>query len=145
MKKIVIAIWGEASQGKSSSIREIASSIPARFPGSSVNYLIQGNVDIKAIAQVNGIKVGIESQGDPSSRLRQSLAEFLADGCEIIICATRTRGDTVNAVNELFTNHRYDIVWTSNLFSREKDIDYLNTTFANHILSVLADIINGVI
>lgn len=145
MKKTVIAIWGNAIQGKSTSIREIASRIPARFPGSSVTYLIQGDVDIKAIAIINGLKVGIESQGDPNSRLRQSLDDFVAQGCEIIICATRTRGDTVDAVNELYSNHRYDIIWTSNLFSNEKDINYLNTTFANHILSVVADIINGVI
>lgn len=145
MKKTIIAIWGDASQGKSSSIREIANLITFYFPGSTLTYLIQGPVDIKAIATINGIKIGIESQGDPNSRLRQSLSEFIAEGCEIIICATRTRGDTVDAVNELFINHRYDIIWTSNLFSNEKDINYLNTTFANHILSVVADIINRVI
>lgn len=145
MKKTLIAIWGDAGQGKSSSIREIANRIPALFPGASITYLIDNRVDIKVIVIWGKIKIGIESQGDPNSRLPQSLSEFVAQGCDIIICATRTRGNTVNVVNDMNANHGYDIIWTSNLFSKEKDINYLNTTFANHILAIVNDIINGII
>ena len=45
--------------------------------------------------------MGIESQGDPSSRLRQSLSAFVAAKCDIIFCACRTSGMTVGWVNSL--------------------------------------------
>jgi len=55
--------------------------------------------DIKIImSNIKGHTVGIESQGDPNSRLQQSLQDFYNAGCDIIICATRTAGMTVRWV-----------------------------------------------
>jgi hypothetical protein len=45
---------------------------------------------------VKGFSIGIESQGDPNSRLKQSLNDFAKNKCDIIFCAARTRGMTVN-------------------------------------------------
>jgi hypothetical protein len=47
------------------------------------------------------VKVGIESQGDPNSRLFNSLGHFVKIGCKVIVCATRSRGATEEAVNSL--------------------------------------------
>jgi hypothetical protein len=50
---------------------------------------------------VNGLAVGIESQGDPNSRLKRSLPAFAAAKCDIIFCACRTSGMTVDWINAL--------------------------------------------
>jgi hypothetical protein len=56
--------------------------------------------DIKIIMTgVKGKKIGIESQGDPNSRLEQSLKDFVNAGCDIIFCACRTSGMTVQWIN----------------------------------------------
>ena len=53
-----------------------------------VNLLIPHTIDVKAIMDINGHKVGIESQGDPNGRLKESLSDFVKAKCSIIICAT---------------------------------------------------------
>lgn len=57
------------------------------------------------VLTINGVKIGIESQGDPEkkSRLPQSLKEFVDNGCSIIVCARRTRERTFNTVEDLRT------------------------------------------
>src|SRR5580693_7524427 len=102
MKKTVIAISGASNQGKSASIKEIVQRITLRFPSAFVDYKIN-TADVKAIIQIGHVKIGIESQGDPGSRLGASLQEFIKEGCDIIVCATRTRGETVELVNEMFS------------------------------------------
>lgn len=100
MKKIVIALRGVANQGKSSSIKEAYNLIRQSFSIDSITHEISG-ADIRAVLTVGNIKIGIESQGDPSSRLVESLKLFLSLDCQIIICTTRTRGSTVDAVQDL--------------------------------------------
>jgi hypothetical protein len=58
-------------------------------------------VDITVVMTIDEVKVGIESQGDPNSRLFNSLDHFVKIGCKVIVCATRSRGATVEAVNSL--------------------------------------------
>ena len=50
---------------------------------------------------IDGVKIGVESTGE-------SLNLLVSLGCEIIICATKTTGKTVNAVNALTG---YEVVW----------------------------------
>ena len=142
MKKTTIAIWGNANQGKSSSIREIATLIETNFPKVEVDYRIIG-VDILVIITIGKIKIGIESQGDPGSRLEASLKLFVEEGCDIIICSTRTRGATVWFVEALNQKHGYDIIWTSNYFSWEKSSDQINRLFAEHIVNLIKQLIDG--
>ncbi|MES2329900.1 MAG: hypothetical protein V4539_09875 [Bacteroidota bacterium] len=140
MKKTVIAIWGHSAQGKSSSIKEIVNAISFHYPRSVIDTRISGN-DIQVIIQLDKVKIGVESQGDPGGRLQRSLDLFLQENCDIIICATRTRGDTVTSVEGLFP--AYEVVWASNYFSREKNIDQSNRIFSNHIILLLEEIIAG--
>lgn len=140
MKKTAIAIWGHSEQGKSSSIWEIVKAIPRHFPGAVIDKRINGQ-DIQVIIQAGKVRIGVESQGDPGGRLQRSLDLFVLENCDIIICATRTRGDTVTSVEGLFP--AYEVVWASNYFSREKNIDQSNRIFSNHIILLLEEIIAG--
>ncbi|MFH2033045.1 MAG: hypothetical protein ABIJ40_20830 [Bacteroidota bacterium] len=107
MKKL-IALQGTANRGKTSSIKIVYGLIKKQWPKAIIDEL---NVksDIKVVMTINGKKIGIESQGDPGSRLPESLDYFVQIGCDVIICATRTRGETVQAVKGL--EDKYEICW----------------------------------
>jgi len=59
---------------------------------------------------VNVLVVGIESQGDPNSRLQQSILDFAVAKCDIIFCACRTSGMTVGWVNALSATYSIHFV-----------------------------------
>ena len=98
----IYALQGRGNSGKSDTIIRIFNELIRKYPSAVVQQLSSGTRDIKAIlTNVKGHKVGIESQGDPGSRLQQSLRDFASANCTIIICATRTSGMTVSWVNSL--------------------------------------------
>ena len=103
--KSIVAVRGSANSGKSSSVKEALSLLKSKYPMAVVEERFVG-VDITIVITINGVKVGIESQGDPNSRLFASLKTFVKIGCHIIVCATRTRGATVNAVDALSATYR---------------------------------------
>ena len=98
----IYALQGRGNSGKSDTIDKVFTELVRKYPSASVQLLSPGTRDINAIlTNVKGHKVGIESQGDPGSRLQQSLQTFANANCTIIICATRTSGMTVSWVNSL--------------------------------------------
>lgn len=102
--KIAIAQSGPENAGKTTTIRIMYDLLMDRYPEAVVEFLLDRNDDIRAVVTIGGIKVGIESQGDPwkkTARLDPSLALFVRLKCEVIICATRTRGGTVDAFSNL--------------------------------------------
>ena len=106
----VIALQGRASSGKTSTLVQVFKDLQVKYPTATVQVL-GGRSDIKVLLHgVNGKTVGIESQGDPNSRLQQSLSDFLAAKCDIIFCACRTSGMTVDWLNALTPRHNVQFV-----------------------------------
>lgn len=139
MKKIVFANCGAGNQGKSSSVKEVYNLLNSKY---KARLLIDG-ADVKATIQINGLLVGIESQGDPNSRIFQSLKDFVNRGCDIIVCACRSSGSTRKKVESL-ANLGYQIVWTHN----DRTIDptlysHLNNVYAHRIELLILDRIAG--
>jgi hypothetical protein len=66
------------------------------------NHATKG--DVRIVLLIEGVKIGVESQEDP----KPGLDLFLRIGCDVIICATRTRGAAVDAVNAL---QGFDLQW----------------------------------
>ena len=144
MKKVVFANWGTAQQGKSSTIKKVAAKILNFYPSAVTNpSTIDFSADIEVVITIGKIRIGVESQGDPNSRLLKSLENFVKLNCDIIICSTRTSGLTANAVNELYSKHGYDNVWVTNYRSNQKDKDKLNDISAKHIFDLVQNAITG--
>lgn len=93
MKKL-ICIWGSSNYGKTSSIIEFDNILIRHYANNIVPIHSVGipPYDILRIYKFGNITVGIESQGDPKSRQKSSLSLFGKNNCDIIICASRTRG-----------------------------------------------------
>lgn len=146
MKKTVVANWGHAQQGKSDTIKRVAKKILKHFSKAiSTPPTVDFSKDIKIIIAIGKIKIGIESQGDPNSRLFESLKEFSRLKCDLIICSTRTSGATVNAVDNLHKSNGYDIIWATNYRSNEKSQNIINDISAEQIFELVQKILAGII
>lgn len=146
MNRTIIAICGRANEGKSDTIKRVCKTLLRDFPNASpaiheINY----DWDILLTIQLGSIKIGIESQGDPNSRmLNQNTIEDLAkQNCDIIICATRTEGKTVNKVDEIADKYDYHIIWLSSFFSPSLNSNVLNQKAANNIINLIKSLIVG--
>ena len=123
--KNIIALSGRANTGKTSTIKAIYLLIKRNYPNATTEEIVLA-VDIKIVITIGNIKIGIESQGDPNSRLIASLTYFVKIDCDIILCATRTRGATVNAVTNL--QNKYQILWASSNFNPNVSEQQSNNT-----------------
>ncbi len=98
----IFALQGVASSGKTSTLIELLKLITAKYPRAKAQAFHGNTRDITVIVSpVNGLKIGIESQGDPNSRLEQSLPDFRVAKCDIVFCACRTSGMTVQWINAM--------------------------------------------
>ena len=116
--KIVIANSGFAYTGKSTSIRYVFELLSSRYHVIEPINGYNPNEDIKAIIEIpqsdgHMVKVGIESQGDPSSRQMDSINYFINKDCEIILVACRIKGTTKDAVINL-CNNDWQVIWFKN-------------------------------
>ena len=151
MRKLVIANRGVGQIGKSASILAVYHLLKERgFKTILETWQYEyENGDIKAIFDINGVKVGIESQGDPGCDMEDSMEEFVAKGCEIIVAACRTRSDTFEKVRDyLGAENNYDILWCAHYVYQGGDAivirETLNKVYAEHVLKLVLDRIAGV-
>lgn len=112
MNKIVIANSGHGRQGKSTSIKALFKVLSDKYPDGT--NIIKNQGDILATIRIGDILVGIESQGDPNSRMFDSLTMLREMGCNIIICACRTSGATLDKIKELHTKYGYELIFVPN-------------------------------
>ncbi len=120
MKKIY-ALKGIAETGKSETIKTFYNKLKAKHTNLEISdrYTPIYGGDISVVVEINGKIIAIESQGDPNSRILDSLPKFVAIPADIIICATRTRGATVDVVKQQQEN--YEIIWIDKKTSTKGD------------------------
>ena len=68
------------------------------------------DVNIGVIVSVNGVRIGITSEGDNAGVLRVKLRGLEYKGCAIIVCASRTRPWFERIVNDL-GHSGYEVDW----------------------------------
>lgn len=122
MKKIV-ALRGSANKGKSETLRIVIQKLKEKYSSVSYKPFEQNDKDEKCVFDnLKGMKIGVETQGDPGCRLPKSLQDFTQMMCDIIICACRTKGSTIEAI-ELYRNE-YEITYIKKTVSK---IDFKRT------------------
>ena len=137
MNKIVIANSGHGKQGKSTSIKALFKVLSDKYPDGI--DIIKNHVDILATIRIGDILVGIESQGDPNSRMFDSLTRLREMGCNIIICACRTSGATIDKVKSLHTEYGYDLIFVSNpRTDNEKLHSLCNELYVDTVMKIIS-------
>ncbi len=143
MKKTIIAVYGRANEGKSTTIKKVVEIFERFYPNAIITYLERG-ADILVTVQLGNVKIGIESQGDPNSRMLWShTVERLAttEHCQIIVCATRTEGNTVKEVDRVAEQHGYYTIWKSSYYTWGLDTNTLNQIAAEEIVRLIEAVI----
>lgn len=69
--------------------------------------------DVCALLEINGVKVGICSQGDPRSCQKGWMETLDAKDCSIILAACRYDGATAELI-ESYMDKGYRLFWTCN-------------------------------
>jgi hypothetical protein len=101
MQKLVIANKGRSYHGKTQALKKVIEDLLSNGAKEVKRKTYSIDEDETAILDYKGIRIGIETQGDPKSRLFPSLKDFVQENCEIIVCACRTSGNTYEAVVNL--------------------------------------------
>jgi len=145
MKGKVIALWGRGDIGKSEAVKKAYELLTSKYknttPDEYPKPIFEG--DIMVVLTIKGVKIGIESQGDPGGRLSKSLSAFVNVKCKVIICATRTRGQTVDAVTALEKNN-YEVIWIEQeIKSTKSEHKPSNLVMAKKLVKEAEKIINS--
>ncbi|MDR2518830.1 MAG: hypothetical protein LBD13_05385 [Spirochaetaceae bacterium] len=154
--KTIICICGPAHKGKTKTICELARLLVA-IPGSSAtqgahllnspnSISINSNEDLDepVIVTINGKTCGIISMGDVGTDVDGGLQELVKLPCDVIICASRTKGATVWAVHSIAERYSYELIWTSpyvknNVHTNQPSpFSRLNELKAAHLKNLLA-------
>lgn len=154
MKKL-LCVWGASNYGKTSAIIEFDTILNLNFKG-NINSISpshgQPPDDIFRIYTIkyNGqtYTIGIESQGDPNSRQQASLDLFLQKNCDIIVCASRTGGETVSNVENFCSISQYHSFWISTLYSvpmYNSHKNQMNQRTGQIIFDIVSDFLNGIL
>jgi hypothetical protein len=70
--------------------------------------------DICVAVDVKGKRVGLNSEGDWSDDIKDYLEHLIKkQHCDIIFCASWTRGSTVEVVEAMAKKHGYTLIWTA--------------------------------
>ena len=141
--RTILAIWHQANKGKSETLREFSNLLLLTYPTATIIFPTPGVIpaggDFRLIVEIHGIIVGVETSGDPGTNLEQGLID-LADNfhCTVILCTTRTSGQTVHAVDQLVFTRGYNVIWTSTYqVSIPIQYNFVNQQKARHIFELL--------
>jgi hypothetical protein len=100
--KTCLAVSGVGRSGKTTTIRLLVELITALYPRAKLRYTKSRRLrDISLTIRVESKKIAVESRGDPNSDLRGRLAVCARRSFDVVVCATRLRGETVRAMLSL--------------------------------------------
>ena len=92
MNRRIIALRGRGGIGKTTTIRLLADMLE-RAGWERISRVMHGNgIDITDVCRnKNGDLLGVESAGDNFREVNDALTILFGAGCELVICACRTR------------------------------------------------------
>ena len=132
MKKTIIALYGRANEGKSSTLINLYNLMGG---GTTTNI---NDISTSLIYQAN--KIAFISQSDPTVEIFETfefdLRTFLTNNCNIVFVTSRTRGKIVHVIDELANEFGYNVIWLSTLFSPHLNTTILNDLHANYLLNL---------
>jgi hypothetical protein len=143
MEKTILCLYAPANSGKTSTIRLVDEMLQSR--GAKSLKILSDDSDICKEYLYRNNRIGILSLGDPGSEQSDYLKQLSDDECKIIVCASRSKGSTCDAVSKIVdkSDRRY---WISPLYEYDSthplivDMHEVNAQFI--IKSILAAINN---
>lgn len=138
-QKVIICLYAPANKGKTSTIRKVYELLGGR------EDFLKSSYEISDIVMRGDIKIGCESLGDPDSDQKEWLEELMKKQCDIIVTASRTKGDTVGNVDALAEQYGYAIKWISPIYGYEEEKEHILEIFHQANAEVIINLINKII
>ncbi|MEZ5384839.1 MAG: hypothetical protein R3F13_04935 [Prosthecobacter sp.] len=115
MNKTIVAVWHSGSKGKTSTLRAVATHLLRIYPSHQILHgSISATGDFSLVVRINQQVIAVESKGDPHTQLFERLVEIVGKFApDVIFCTTRTKGDTIAAVEAIESKYGYEAIWTS--------------------------------
>lgn len=156
MKKTLLAIYATENVGKTTSIKNFYEIFLSKHSSQIKNIFSfcedDPNDVYKIVELQNGVKIGVCSFGDDGSSY-EKLDNFAKQDCKVIVCASRTKGASVDSINifveeskkeiqEIKNNMtKYNVKWIHKSYFWDKP-DYceekmLNNSFSESILELV--------
>ena len=137
---IILGIWNRGGRGKSSTLREFADIVLINYPACKILYehrYFNYKTDFILLIQIDNKIIGIASKGDPGTGLKEKLDMLIKEyKSNIVLCTTRSSGETVDAVISFKGTHQ--VIWSSTYETEDaSQHKFLNQTKASHILDLL--------
>ena len=158
MNRTILAIRGRANQGKSKTICKVIEKLVKPPEAAKITNETTGESgdDKWLLADYHSgdriVRIGITSEGDPGRTLKELLERFVDEPCDIILCASRTRGETLKWVRQARDKGSYDLIWLSNMRLEpedpsdidqiERQQDRCNEASANYVFGVMMELID---
>ena len=124
----IIALWGKRDSGKTSTIKFLRDILLKR--GAKEENVLEGN-DFISVFDFQNKKVGVISGGDTKDILSGNL-NLLPKACDVIICPSRTKGETVHYLENIALSDN-DLIWVEKArlssggsYLLDKEMDIIN-------------------
>lgn len=140
--KVVLAVKHTAGKGKSESLRGAANYLLRRYPNFSpvegAPDAVPASGDFWLIVKINQKVIAIESKNDPDVGLAERLDELAINfQADIILCSTRTKSSTVEAVKGLKDKYGFELMWSSTYEVEPSRQAEANNFKGQHLINLL--------
>ncbi len=112
----IILVSNSAKKGKSSTLVELANVFLNKYVDLEIlySYKHKTSIDFTLIIKAKGSFVAFESQGSPNSQLENRLETIIQNyNPKVLFCTSRTKGETLQAVNRIATKFSYNCIKTT--------------------------------
>ena len=136
-EKYIICDFARSDWGKSETLLKVIDILKTKADPVT-EELIDGH-DKYAVFELDGKKIVVNTQGDPYSYQEKGLKRAVDENAVIIVCASRTRGNTVEMIYEIAKNG-YEVIWLSNFYADDEKLScvpYLSDISARSIVELI--------
>ena len=132
--KTIICIRGKANTGKTQTLLNFYKLLDPL----EENILSRQDEDICATVIMKDILIGVETQGDPLSQQENWIKELIQKSCDIIVCASRTKGETIECVKKYASLNGYSLIWASPFVVKNEELhDLCHQLMAISIINLI--------
>ncbi|MFH4538777.1 hypothetical protein [Vibrio alginolyticus] len=101
----IYALSGRHNSGKTTTLNLLLTSLESKYP-SRTEVFRRGRKDLTVVMDLpSGQRVGVACGGDTAFVVNSNLTTLTSHNCDVIFCATRSYGGTVDAVNTYAASH----------------------------------------
>lgn len=148
MQKVLLRVYGPSCSGKTTAIKSVCKKFIRHHPDVVVIDREDQGDDILVVLKVDEISVGFSSGGDYPEQVEKNMDTLRKKKCDIIVCATRTKGGTVEAVAKLDGKyHRRNVTtcafdhWVD--AEQDEEIKPYRNQCNNHVTAVILKFVDS--